>query len=146
HILYKNNSCMIIKVHPFMTKDSEYQLLNENKKLYPNIILWNDDFDIYEIFSKIDIGIIDYSSIFYVLLESGVNKYIQYIPDYEEYVQDSSIIDDYFLNTEGEISHSFEELLELIKKDTKMINDKNKLINKFFEYGKYYTVDDIIKR
>lgn len=146
HILYKNNSCMIIKVHPFMTKDSEYQLLNENKELYPNIILWNDDFDIYEIFSKIDIGIIDYSSIFYDLLESGVNKYIRYIPDYEEYVQDSSLIDDYFLNTEGEISHSFEELLELIKKDTKMINDKNKLINKFFEYGKYYTVDDIIKQ
>lgn len=142
--LANTNSCMIIKVHPFMTKDPEYQYVITNQHEYSNIILWNDEFDIYEIFNKIDIGIVDYSSIFYDLLEAGVEKYIRYIPDYDEYINDSELIADYFENTDGEIANSYNDLLTLIEGEIKPVSNIENLLNKFFEHGKNYSIDSII--
>ena len=41
---------------------------------HPNILFWDNDKDIYEIFDQIDMGIIDYSSIYYDMLASGVKS------------------------------------------------------------------------
>lgn len=144
NLLLQTDSCMIIKVHPFMTKDPEYQNIVLNNVRYSNIIFWNDEFDVYEIFKKIDIGIVDYSSIFYDMLEAGVEKYIRYIPDYDEYVNDSELIDDYFDNTDGEIANSYNELLEIIEKDIKSVTNIERLTTKFFEHSQKFSVDNII--
>ncbi|MEB7781077.1 CDP-glycerol glycerophosphotransferase family protein [Mammaliicoccus fleurettii] len=144
NILIKTNSCLIIKVHPFMTKDPEYQKIISNQNNFPNIIFWNDDYDVYEIFKKIDIGIVDYSSIFYDMLEAGVKKYIRYIPDYDEYVNDSELIDNYFDNTDGKIAGSYNQLLEIMDNDINPVSSIKRLTDKFFGYSKKFSIDDII--
>src|SRR5690606_23684329 len=78
--LVKRNNLFIIKVHPFMTKDPYYLEMKDKYKNNSHLLFWDENYDIYEVFSLIDIAIIDYSSIFYDLLEANVSKFIRYIP------------------------------------------------------------------
>ncbi|MES5812897.1 CDP-glycerol glycerophosphotransferase family protein [Mammaliicoccus sciuri] len=81
--LQKNNILLIIKMHYLVKEDVQYLNIKNKYKNNPNIIFWDEEKDIYELFEDIDIGIVDYSSIYYDLLASGVTKFIRYIYDYE---------------------------------------------------------------
>ncbi|WP_291587104.1 CDP-glycerol glycerophosphotransferase family protein [Comamonas sp. UBA7528] len=141
-----NNDLFIIKVHPLMENDVYYKKAKEKYQGDENILFWDDRFDIYEIFNKIDIAIVDYSSIFYDLLAAGVNKFIRYIPDYEEYVSDAELVGDYFELTGGEPVFEFNRLLEVLKHGVEVINNKNYLLEYFFGYKNEENMDGIIRK
>ncbi|WP_019299433.1 CDP-glycerol glycerophosphotransferase family protein [Lactococcus garvieae] len=142
--LEETNQLFIIKLHPFMMNDPEYIAAKVRANEYPNILFWDPIHDIYEIFDKIEIAVLDYSSIFYDLLEAGVEKFIRYIPDYDEYVEDSEFIADYYTYTDGEISNSFENLLSKITKEVKTTQKHKELLEYFFEYDEGWTIEKLV--
>lgn len=139
------NGLLILKLHPFMLKDPEYQQAMTEFSNHPNLLFWDDKYDVYEIFNKITVGIIDYSSIFYDLLESGVDQFIRYIPDFEEYTNDSELIGDYFELTGGTIVTSFSDLLTSFNQPQSPIENKAFLMTYFFGYEKTTTIDYLIE-
>ncbi|RRG17670.1 hypothetical protein D3P96_06875, partial [Weissella viridescens] len=56
----EQNGLFILKLHPFMLKDPEYQQAKAEYANHPNLLFWDDKYDVYEIFNKITVGIIDY--------------------------------------------------------------------------------------
>ncbi|MGF7453617.1 CDP-glycerol glycerophosphotransferase family protein [Pasteurella bettyae] len=129
-----NNHLFIVKVHPFMKNDNYFIEMEQKYKHSQHILFWNDDYDIYEAFNNIDVAIIDYSSIFYDLLDSGVEKFIRYIPDLAHYQQDLELIGDYLDLTEGTIIETFPSLLEHLnhKQIESISNECKEYLNKYF--------------
>lgn len=137
-ICRKNNYLFIVKVHPFMKKDNYFLEMEEKYRNDQNILFWNDDYDIYEVFNSIDVAIIDYSSIFYDLLDSGVDKFIRYIPDIESYQKDLELIGDYMDLTEGQVTTDFKGLIEQLDSNNidGISSERREYLNKyFFEFG-----------
>lgn len=135
----QKNQLFIVKVHPFMKKDNYFAEMSEKYKDSEYILFWNDDYDIYEAFNSIDIAIVDYSSIFYDLLDAGVEKFIRYVPDLDEYQNDLELIGDYADLTEGRIVKSFQQLLNCLDNaNIKVISKQRKqyLMDYFFGFEK----------
>ncbi|MCG7656585.1 CDP-glycerol glycerophosphotransferase family protein [Wielerella bovis] len=133
----ENNQLIIIKVHPSMKKDAYFGEMQGKYENNSHILFWDDQYDIYEIFQHIDVAIVDYSSIFYDMLEAGVNKFIRYVPDLTEYQKDLELIGDYIDLTEGTLIHDFTSLLnELQNTEIQEIDAERKqyLMNHFFSY------------
>lgn len=139
------NDLLIIKVHPMMQSDQSYRDAKEIFKKSHHLLFWDDKYDIYEAFPDITFAIIDYSSIFYDLLASGVTRFIRYVPDYQEYTRDAELIADYFEFTGGVVAETFFELLSTIKLQISPINNKEYLINYFFEYSDIKTIRDLVR-
>ncbi len=130
-ILQAQGDLLIIKPHPLTTRDSSYlatKALFLNNK---NILFIENEIDVYEIFDKIDIGIIDYSSIYYDMLAAGINKFIRYIPDYALHIEKEPLVLDYMEYTDGPVAADFDQLCELIK-STIVKNEKNDILHDFF--------------
>ena len=72
-ILKKNNILLIIKLHYLVKNDVNFTTAKMYEN-HPNILFWDNKKDIYEIFDQIDLGILDYSSIYYDMLASGVKS------------------------------------------------------------------------
>ncbi|MBO4983648.1 MAG: CDP-glycerol glycerophosphotransferase family protein [Clostridia bacterium] len=109
--LKENNLVLIFKLHPKMQNDFQYLNLKELYKNCPYLVFWDNKDDMYEILDKIDLAIIDYSSIFYDMLARGVKHFIRYIFDIDnkENVRDFAL--DYMEHTCGPVCKSFDELL-----------------------------------
>ncbi|WP_197458750.1 CDP-glycerol glycerophosphotransferase family protein, partial [Weissella sp. DD23] len=141
-----SNSLFIIKLHPFMLEDPEYLAALEEYEDDENVYFWDDKYDVYEIFNKITVGVVDYSSIFYDMLESGVERFIRYIPDYDQYVNDLELVGDYFELTDGVDAYSFAEFIDLLGSNLPVITKKADLLNHFFEYDAGSSVDTLIEK
>lgn len=136
-ILEENNILLIIKMHYLVTNDVQYKAAKEQYGNHSNILFWDDNEDIYEVFNQIDIGIVDYSSIYYDLLSSGVNKFIRYIYDYDDYLASRELVYDYQEMTTGEIVKDFDGLLNVLSRieDIPIDSEKNdKIRSLFWEY------------
>lgn len=133
-VLKKNNQLFIVQVHPFMRKDSYFLEMAEKYKNSDYILFWTGEYDIYESFSEIDIAIVDYSSIFYDLLDAGVDRFVRYIPDFEQYQQDLELIGDYMDLTAGIIVDNYQGLLNALNSDIiqPIDNDKKEYLNEYF--------------
>lgn len=142
--LEAHNQLFIVKLHPFMLEDPEYVAAKAMSDAYPNIMFWDPKYDIYEIFNQIDCAIVDYSSIFYDLLESGVQQFIRYIPDYDEYVSDSELIADYFEYTDGDIVKTFDEMLESMNSKGSGAEKQKQLLDYFFKFDQGWSVEQLI--
>lgn len=133
-VLESRNALLIIKMHPLFSEDYAYtaakSLFGNNK----NIVFWDDYYDIYEHLGKIDIAIIDYSSIFYDLLASGVKKFIRYIPDHDDYVENSDLIGNYLELTDGVVAKDFQQLQNILGGDVPDVEKYEMLMNRFFAY------------
>lgn len=134
-LMQQKNNLLIIKLHPSMEKDGGYVRAREAVGSHPNLLFWDDCLDIYEILHKINLAIVDYSSIFYDLLEAGVSKFIRYIPDYEAYVKNEGFTQDYLTHTDGLVTHDFESLLEALNQEIPLITRKDFLRSYFFGYS-----------
>lgn len=129
----QSNQLMIVKVHPFMKKDAYFGEMAEKYADSKHLLFWDDRYDIYEIFSDIDVAVVDYSSIFYDLLDAGVNRFIRYIPDFEQYRQDLELIGDYMDLTDGTVAQNYSELLDLLASDLSEISGERKAyLNDYF--------------
>lgn len=136
-IAVKSNQLFIVKVHPLMKKDSHFEKMAEKYKESKYILFWDDKYDIYEVFDQIDVAIVDYSSIFYDMLDAGIEKFIRYIPDLDSYQEDLELIGDYMDLTDGDIIQDFPSLLnQLQTASTQNITAERKayLMDYFFGY------------
>lgn len=143
-VLEKSNTCLIIKLHPQISNDFYFKTLKDRADRYKNIVLWDNQKDVYEIFNKIDLAIIDYSSIYYDLLAAGVKNFIRYIFDYED--EKHIMMYDYEDHTTGDVCKSFEQLLASISnyesRDDSL--ERERIKNLFWSYDDEKSFDNII--
>ncbi len=100
---------MVFKMHPIMENDPQYLLAKDTYKDCPYLYFWDNKNDFYEIIDKVDLGIVDYSSIFTDMLDAGVTHYLRYVYDFEDYKK--NLTDPYDEITAGQRCMSFDELL-----------------------------------
>ncbi|MBQ7608110.1 MAG: CDP-glycerol glycerophosphotransferase family protein [Desulfovibrionaceae bacterium] len=136
--LEKNGIVLIIKLHPKITDDFYFERLSSIARNNPYLILWDNQYDVYEIFDRIDIGIVDYSSMYYDLLAAGVRTFIRYIFDYKD--ENQFLIYDYFSNTTGSLCETFDDLLSALGRTgtSGEAEDKEKtkeILAKFWSYS-----------
>lgn len=109
--LEKNNILLILKMHPQVERDTQYLAIKSRYANHPHLYFWENEDDIYEIFSDIDIAIIDYSSIFYDLLARGVKTFIRYFYDIDDKENFRDFVFDIQEMTCGTKASNFSELL-----------------------------------
>ena len=109
--LEKNNILLIFKMHPQVEKDTQYLAIKDMYHNHPNFYFWENEDDVYEIFSDIDIAIVDYSSIFYDLLARGVKTFIRYFYDIDCKENFRDFVFDLREMTCGVEATNFDELL-----------------------------------
>jgi len=119
------NSLFLLKFHPATH-------INIDITRFSNIMLINNNTDLYKLIPLTDVLVTDYSSVYfdYLLL----NKRIIFFPfDYDEYIEHRELYFNYDEITPGIIVHTFEELLLNLDKqylDTeKYTNIRNKAWN-----------------
>ena len=127
------NKILIFKAHPFIERTNEYMLLSNQQGL-DNIVFWPEDHDIYEVLVDIDTAIVDYSSIFYDLLDAGVANFIRYIPDYDQHIETEGLIGNYFEETTGKVARNYAELIDLFGRKLEPASGKSLLVDRFFGY------------
>lgn len=146
--LKENNTLLIFKMHPLMERDSVYVQVKEYYKDCPNFLFWDNSKDFYEIMDKIDLAIVDYSSIYYDLLAAGVKNFVRYIFDYGQENTIRDLVFDLIEMTSGKICNSFDELLNSFDyENTKDDEEDTKRIdNLFWEYAGKDTFEKIINQ
>ncbi len=146
--LKENDIVLIFKLHPKMENDFQYHNIKELYFHCPQLIFWDNSNDIYEIFNKIDLAIIDYSSIFYDLLACNVKHFIRYIFEYDNKENITDFALDYMEMTCGTICTDFNDLLKAIADyPNKNYDIELKRIKKlFWEYADIYSLDSIVDR
>lgn len=146
--LKENNMLLIFKMHPLMERDSVYVQVKEYYKDCPNFLFWDNSKDFYEIMDKINLAIVDYSSIYYDLLAAGVKNFVRYIFDYGQENTIRDLVFDLLEMTSGKICKSFDELLNSFDyQNTNEDEEDTKRIDKlFWEYSGKDTFDIIIDR
>ena len=145
--LKNNNMVLIMKMHPKMA-DIDFGYKNA-MRLYsdcPQLIFWDNANDIYEIYDKIDLAVIDYSSIFYDMLAHGIKNFIRYLPDKKENMRDFAL--DYESHTCGTICKDFGSLLDTLSdyRNIDLSDELKRIDGLFWEYSHKYSLDDIIDR
>ncbi len=139
HIMQKKNFLLILKLH-HATK------LSINVKQYKNILLIDNNLDVYPILPFTYCLITDYSSIYfdYKLMRKEV---ILFPFDKEEYLtKDREMYYSYDLVTENQlVANNFEELITLIQSDNIDISDNNLLQDMIFETKGVESSKEIVK-
>ncbi|MDO5293214.1 MAG: CDP-glycerol glycerophosphotransferase family protein [bacterium] len=144
--LEANNMLLIFKVHPLMENDYQYLQYKEYYSECKNLLFWDNNNDIYEIMDKIDLAIIDYSSMFYDLLAAGVKNYIRYMFDYND-INFEDFVYDLKEMTCGKDANNFEELLAAIDHyEDENEEDRKRIYDLFWSYADNNTFETIIER
>lgn len=146
-VLQKKSLLLIMKFHPFMEEDPQYIAAKEMEGNYSNIIFWNNDDDFYEIMDKIDLAIVDYSSIFTDFVAAGINHFIRYVFDYEEEKDNLDLMYDYYKVTAGKICNDFEMLLGSIAQyDMEMnLEELGRIRQLYWAYSDRNSLDRMIQ-
>ena len=136
----------VFKMHPVMENEYAYLKMKEKYEDCPYLLFWDNRDDIYEIIDKIDLAVIDYSSIFTDFVSAGVSHYIRYVFDYDEAVQ--GLNHDYMEVTTGELCYSFSELLQAIKtyKDRDDLKGIDRISNLYWKYSDKDSFEKIVNQ
>ena len=148
NVLKKENILLIFKLHPQMLKDPAYKTIAHRYASEPHLLFWDNTLDFYEIFADIDIGIVDYSSIYYDMLAAGVKHFIRYFFDYDargthlrDFVFDPAEM------TSGTMCKTFPELLAALthpaESDTA---DTQRMHDLFWSYASPDTFEIIVNQ
>lgn len=145
--LKEKNILLILKMHPLMEQDYNYTQFKKYYKDCQNLLFWDNNKDIYEIFYKIDLAIVDYSSIFYDMLAAGVPNFVRYIFDYEDKENVRDFVFDLKEMTCGKICNNFEELIDVFDCYQQKNEDEQKRIyDLFWNYTNENSFEDIINQ
>lgn len=143
-----SNTLLIIKMHPHMENDASFRLMRETYGNSKHLLFWNNSNDIYEIFNKVDLAVVDYSSILYDMLAAGVTNVIRYIYDYDN--GNNPVLQDgmnYLEYSCGTIANSFDELISLLPGINRVDEDSlQKLDGLFWGYASLDDCESIIKQ
>ncbi len=119
--LEETNTLLILKMHPHMTQDRYFRQLRETFGDRRHLMFWDNTEDVYEIFPRIDVGVMDYSSIMYDLLAAGVKDFVRYIFDYGEDGNDVVAEGfDYLELSCGTVARSFDDLMVALGGDNRV--------------------------
>ena len=144
-VLRRNNLLLIIKMHPLMENNPHYIFVKEKYKDEPRLLFWDNQLDIYEIFSNIDVGIIDYSSIFYDMLAGGVKHFIRYFFDYNNKENMRDPVFDPKEMTCGRICETFSDLLKALETyESDPADDQKRIFDLFWSYSDEQSMDRIV--
>lgn len=145
NVLRQTNTLLILKMHPHMAGDLAFQQLRARFEDEQNLLFWDNKNDIYEIFPEIDLAIVDYSSIHYDLLASGLRQFIRYPFDRndERVFQHSS---DYLSLSTGTVADTFEDLLDALRKDNTIPDaERDRLMEHFWSYEADHTFESLVE-
>jgi len=131
-VVTAQNMLLIVKVHPFMENDLNFKMARDQYAEHPHVVFWPEGVDLYEVFSQIDLAIVDYSSIYYDLLAAGVDRFVRYVPDYERHVENEGFTDDYWSLTAGPIADSFDALKDVLSAPIVPVGDDDNIMQYFF--------------
>lgn len=144
--LEAQNMLLILKVHPKMAQDPRYLRIQKQYQNCPWLLFWDNRLDFYEIFDQIDLGIIDYSSIFYDMMAGGVSHFIRYFFDYEDHNMRDTVFDLKEM-TCGTLCSDFSQLLQALEhyeeEDSKEFQRIHQL---FWSYSSKDSMDEIIRQ
>ncbi len=146
--LKETNTLLIFKMHPQMENDIQY---NNCKRMYgecPNLLFWDNVNDVYEIFDRVDLAIIDYSSIFYDMLSAGVKHFVRYMFDLEDKNNLRDFVFDVKEMTCGRMCDNFDALLEALDRDVAEENEERERtrIHELFWAYSSNTIEEIYRR
>lgn len=148
--LKANNILLIFKMHPFMSNDYHYRQLKGLYENHPNLMFWNNEEDIYEIFDKIDIGIIDYSSMFYDMLAGGIKHFIRYMFDIDASENVRDFVFDVREMTCGRECFDFEQLLAALSnadsEPDEEADERARIYDLFWQYENEASFEEIITK
>ena len=146
--LEREDILLIIKVHPQMLNDPTYKRISAKYKREKHLLFWNDANDFYEIFPKIDIGIIDYSSIYYDMLASGVKHFIRYFFDCDENAKHlRDFVFDPAEMTSGAMCENFDEFISALEQvDDSECSDNERILDLFWKYAAPDSFESIINK
>ncbi len=107
--LQEINGCLILKLHPATKLDIDISKLS-------NIIMLDNNIDIYPLLPLTDCLLTDYSSIYFDYVLMNGKRIIFYIPDFEEYTSgDRDFAFPFASSIEGERIFDFESLIASLK-------------------------------
>ena len=147
--LKKNNMLFIFKMHPFVVSDINYQNIMKKYENSPYFLFWDNNNDFYEVMDKIDIAVVDYSSIFYDFLAAGVKNYVRYFFDYDNPENLRDFAYDCKEMTCGKICNNFEEFLAVfdnIETTDSEESDRERIYDLFWQYSDKDTFERIINQ
>lgn len=145
--LQEQQMLLIFKMHPLMNNDFRYQQLKKQWCNHPNLLFWDNQNDIYEIFNRIELAIIDYSSIFYDMLAGGVRYFIRYMFDLDEPDNMRDFVFDVKEMTCGKMVDSFDQLLDALdhyQQDDE--SERKRIYDLFWSYSSDDSMEQIISQ
>lgn len=144
--LEENNMLMIFKMHPLIEGDFEYVQLKEKYKDHPRLLFWDNQEDFYEIFDEIEVGIIDYSSIFYDMLAGGTKYFIRYFFDYDDGQSFRDMVYDLEEMTCGRMCKDFNGLLDALDSyQTDDTKERERIQELFWKYESKDSMEQMIE-
>lgn len=134
-VLENQNALLIFKMHHFEESGEDYIEFRKQHDSFDRFMFWDDSKDIYEIFNQITTAIVDYSSIYYDLLQAGVKRFIRYVPDFKVYSETRGLKFDYLTYTDGALAYNFDELLLALDEKLGELTHRQFLVDSFFGYS-----------
>lgn len=146
--LKANNILLIFKMHPFVVSDMNYQNIMKKYENSPYFLFWDNNNDFYEVMDKVDVAIVDYSSIFYDFLAAGVKNYVRYFFDYDNPENLRDFAFDCKEMTCGKICSNFEEFLSVFDNITATDSEeeeRKRIYDLFWQYSDKNAFEKIIE-
>lgn len=142
----KEHILMIFKMHPILENEVGFLQAKQAYQDNPWILFWDNDDDFYEVLDKVDLCIMDYSSIFTDFVLAGVKHFIRYTFDFTG--EDLDFPMDYDEVTLGRKCFDYEELLAALQEYEKddLSGDLERIYNLYWEYNAQDSMDKIIEQ
>lgn len=140
----KEHLLMIFKMHPLLEKEQGFLWAKQRYADCKWLLFWDNTNDFYEILDKIDLCIMDYSSIFTDFIAAGCKHFLRYAFDFDN--DDLDFPMDYDEVTPGRKCKNFDELVQALSEYEKDdISDSLDRISKlYWEYSTSDSMDKII--
>lgn len=137
---------MIFKMHPLLEKEAGFLQAKQAYQDNPWIMFWDNRDDFYEVLDRVDLCIMDYSSIFTDFVLAGVKHFLRYTFDFTG--EDLDFPMDYDEVTLGRKCFNYDELLgALTNYESDDLTEDLKRIHKlYWEFNREDSMDRIIDK
>jgi len=140
--LEDTDTLLILKMHPRMQEDAAFRDLKAQHGDNSRLLFWDNADDIYEVFDRVDLAVVDYSSILYDMLAAGVQKVIRYAFD----MHAPGVLEhshDYLALSAGTLALDFPALLDALRGHNRIDDsDRARLMDHFWAYD----IDETFER
>lgn len=142
----ENHLLMVFKMHPMLENEIGFRMAKEAYADCPWLYFWDNRDDFYEILDKIDLCIMDFSSIFTDFLSAGVRHFVRYIFDIDPDTLDFPM--GYDEVTLGRKCKTFAELLEALAhyEEDDLSADIERIHRLYWQYENGHDMETIVQK